>query len=48
MKLYREGLDLYSAGELEKASGVFRKVLEADPGNLPAANAIKRIQRELK
>ena len=48
MKLYREGLDLYSAGELEKASRVFHKVLEADPGNLPAANAIKRIQRELK
>jgi hypothetical protein len=27
---------------------VFRKVLEADPANVPAANAIKRIQRELK
>lgn len=47
-KLYREGLDLYSAGELEKARAVFQKVLEADPGNVPAANAIKRIQRELK
>ncbi|MDD5210250.1 MAG: type IX secretion system membrane protein PorP/SprF [Elusimicrobiales bacterium] len=47
-KLYREGLDLYSAGELEKARAVFNKVLEGDPGNVPAANAIKRIQRELR
>lgn len=47
-KLYREGLDLYSAGELEKAKAVFHKVLEAEPGNVPAANALKRIQRELQ
>jgi len=47
-KLYREGLDLYGAGDLAKAKAVFQKVLEADPGNVPAANAIKRIQRELK
>jgi len=47
-KLYREGLDLYSAGELAKARAVFQRVLEADPNNVPAANAIKRIQRELK
>ncbi|MFA6434207.1 MAG: type IX secretion system membrane protein PorP/SprF [Elusimicrobiales bacterium] len=47
-KLYREGLDLYSAGELEKAMVVFQQVLEADPGNVPAKNAVKRIQRELK
>ncbi|OGR75094.1 MAG: hypothetical protein A2X32_10380 [Elusimicrobia bacterium GWC2_64_44] len=47
-KLYREGLDLYSSGELLKAQVIFQKVLEADPGNIPAANAIKRIQRELR
>jgi tetratricopeptide (TPR) repeat protein len=47
-KLYREGLDLYSAGELEKARAMFQKVLEADPANIPAANAVKRIQREHK
>ena len=47
-KLYREALDLYSAGELAKARAVFQRVLEADPNNVPAANAIKRIQRELK
>lgn len=47
-KLYREGLDLYSAGELKKANAIFQKVLETDPGNVPAANAIKRIQRELR
>lgn len=47
-RLYREGLDLYSSGELEKARAVFQKVLETDPANVPAANAIKRIQRELK
>ncbi|MDO8806740.1 MAG: type IX secretion system membrane protein PorP/SprF [Elusimicrobiota bacterium] len=47
-KLYREGLDLYSAGEPEKAKALFQRVLEADPGNVPATNAIKRIQRELK
>lgn len=45
-KLYREGLDLYSAGELEKARAVFETVLSTDPGNVPATNAIKRIQRE--
>lgn len=47
-KIYREALDLYSSGELEKARVLFQKVLEADPENVPAANAIKRIQRELK
>jgi tetratricopeptide (TPR) repeat protein len=47
-RLYREGLDLYSSGELEKARAIFQKVLETDPENVPAANAIKRIQRELK
>jgi tetratricopeptide (TPR) repeat protein len=47
-KLYREALDLYSSGELLKAQAAFQKVLEADPGNVPAANAIKRIQRELR
>jgi tetratricopeptide (TPR) repeat protein len=47
-KLYREGLDLYSAGELAKAKAVFQQVLDADPGNVPAANAIKRIEREMK
>ena len=47
-KLYREGLDLYSSGELAKAKAVFQQVLDIDPSNVPAANAIKRIQRELK
>ena len=47
-KLYREGLELYIAGALEQAGAVFRKVLEAEPGNKPASNAINRIQRELK
>ncbi|OGR94516.1 MAG: hypothetical protein A2016_05950 [Elusimicrobia bacterium GWF2_62_30] len=47
-KLYREGLELYIAGDLEQAGAVFRKVLEAEPGNKPASNAINRIQRELK
>lgn len=47
-RLYREALDLYSAGELLKAKAAFQKVLEVDPNNVPAANAIKRIQRELR
>jgi len=47
-RLYREALDLYSSGELLKAQAAFRKVLEADPGNAAAANAINRIQRELR
>ncbi|MCX5792534.1 MAG: type IX secretion system membrane protein PorP/SprF [Elusimicrobia bacterium] len=46
-RFYREGLDLYSAGESGKAEAVFRKVLEADPCNIPASNAIKRIQHEM-
>jgi len=47
-RLYREALDLYGGGELEKAKAVFQKVLETDPGNVPAANALKRLQRELR
>lgn len=47
-KLYREGLDHYSAGDLEKARDAFRKVLDADPSNVSAANALKRVQEELR
>ena len=46
--LYREGLDHYSAGDLEKARDAFRKVLDADPSNVSAANALKRVQEELR
>ncbi len=46
-KLYREGLHLYSSGELEKARAVFRNALKLDPAHTPSSNAIKRINREL-
>ncbi len=46
-QLYQNGVDLYSQGKLRDAEKVFKAVIEADPRNMPARRALKRIRTEL-
>ncbi len=46
-QLYQNGVELYSQGKLREAAKVFKSVLDADPRNLPARRALKRIKTEL-
>lgn len=43
---YEKGLDAYIAGDLGKAKRNFEKAFEADPTNLWARNALRRINGE--
>jgi len=47
-KLYNRGLDLYNLNRLEEARDIFKKVLKSAPGYRPAANALKRVEAEIK
>lgn len=46
-RIYRQGLDYYSTGQLERAKGAFEQVLALDPAYTPAAKALRRVKEEL-
>jgi len=46
--LYNLGIDFYTSGELGKAKAAFEKLLQLDPGNEPAAKALKRVNEDLR
>jgi cytochrome c-type biogenesis protein CcmH/NrfG len=45
-RLYREGVELYAAGDTTQAAEVFRRILELDPENDQALKALKRLKIE--
>jgi tetratricopeptide (TPR) repeat protein len=45
-RLYREGVELYAAGDTAQAAEVFRRILDLDPGNDQALKALKRLKIE--
>lgn len=47
-KLYDEGVDFYTAGDLEKARDAFKNVLDKDPAYTPAVKALRRVEEELQ
>lgn len=44
--LYVEGLEAYTDGELTRAEKTFKEILEIDPSNVQARNALRRISKE--
>lgn len=46
--LLDQGVDQYVSREFEKARGTFEKVLAADPDNIEALKALRRVEAELK
>ena len=46
-KLYYEGVDYYTNGQLEQARKAFETILEKEPDNAPAAKALKRVEEEM-
>ncbi len=47
-KLYDQGVDDYTSGQLEKAREAFKSVLDKDPGYTPAIKALRRVEEELQ
>jgi len=45
--LYESGVDLYSQDRLLEAEEAFRRVLSADPANVSARRALRRVESEL-
>lgn len=45
-RLYDAGVELYSQGKLTEAAGTFRRILEAEPGNVSARRALDRVTSE--
>jgi tetratricopeptide (TPR) repeat protein len=46
-RLYESGVDLYSRGQLTEAAAAFRQILTADPDNVSARRALKRVEAEM-
>ncbi|MFA6004507.1 MAG: type IX secretion system membrane protein PorP/SprF [Elusimicrobiota bacterium] len=46
-RVYENGVDFYSRGMFSDAAAAFRQVLEADPRNVPAQKALRRVEAEL-
>ena len=45
-RLYDSGVEYYSRGQLSDAAAAFRQILEADPNNLSARRALRRVEAE--
>jgi tetratricopeptide (TPR) repeat protein len=45
-RLYREGVELYAAGDTMQAAEAFRRILEIDPNNAQALKALQRLKLE--
>ena len=46
-KIYDEGVDAYTSGQLNKAKDSFERILALDPDNVPAAKALRRVKEEM-
>lgn len=46
-RLYNDGVDYYSSGQLEKARALFQKILDMDPLYGPAVKALRRVEEEM-
>jgi tetratricopeptide (TPR) repeat protein len=47
-ELYKQGMDEYTAGDLEEAVSLWEKALEYDPGHKETSKAIERAREKLK
>jgi len=47
-RLYLQGVEHYTQGELEQAIAAWRRLLRIDPGNEKAASSIKRAQEKMR
>jgi tetratricopeptide (TPR) repeat protein len=45
-RLYEQGVELYSRGQLREAAECFRRILDADPNNKSARLALRRVEAE--
>ena len=46
-RLYNQGIDYYTAGQLENAKATFERVVALDPAYLPAKKALRRVIEEM-
>lgn len=46
-RLYNQGVDYYTAGQLENAKATFLRVIDLDPAYVPAKKALRRVEEEL-